>query len=141
MRNRDMSEATSGPGGRMDDDEEPPLDPAAEKLRRKLTRLLVGSFGIMGLGFVAVFVAILYRTGVFGGPEAGTLPVVSGETVSASIPLEAGERVVASDLDGTRILLRVRNSDNAEALIVFDTISGTMVGRYRIQPQPPGISD
>ena len=137
MRNRDMSDITAGPGGRMDDDEEPPLDPAAEKLRRKLTRLLVGSFGIMGLGFVAVFIAILYRTGVFGGPEAPPLAVASGAGVSASIPLEAGERVVASDLDGNRILLRVENAGGAESLILFDASAGQVVGRYRLQPQPP----
>ncbi|MEM8877125.1 MAG: fimbrial protein [Pseudomonadota bacterium] len=132
-----MSEITTGPGGRMDDDEEPPLDPAAEKLRRKLTRLLVGSFGIMGLGFVAVFIAILYRTGVFGDAEAVPPLAASGASASASIAIEAGESVVSSDLDGNRILLRVRNASGAESLILFDASVGQVVGRYRLQPQPP----
>lgn len=137
MRNQDVSEATASSGGRINDEEEPPLDPAAERLRRKLTRLLIGSFGIMGLGFVAVFVAILYRTGVFGGPEVAPSAVVSGDAVSANIPLQAGERVIASDLDGNRILLRVENGSGREALILFDTSTGALIGRYGLQPQPP----
>ena len=36
------------------EEEEPPLDPAAERLRRKLVRLVMVSGGIMMLGLIAV---------------------------------------------------------------------------------------
>jgi hypothetical protein len=136
-----MTEAKAAPGtAKRDEDEEPPLDPAAEKLRRKLTRLLIGSFGIMGLGFVAVFIAILYRTGVFGEPEGTTASLASGPAgavLSGMIPLGAGERIVDTDLDGVRILLRVQDGSGAQSLILFDSATGRVVGRYGLQVQPP----
>ena len=54
------------------DDTEAPLDPAAARLRRKLVRLLFVSGGIMMLGLIAVFGAIVYKLNQGGrGGQAG----------------------------------------------------------------------
>ncbi|MEM1317529.1 MAG: hypothetical protein AAGF29_04630, partial [Pseudomonadota bacterium] len=44
-----------------DDHDEEPLDPKVEAVRQKLVRLLLVSGGIMLLGFLAVFAAIVYK--------------------------------------------------------------------------------
>ena len=54
-----------------------PLDPAAERLRRKLVRLLFVSGGIMMLGLIAVFAAIVYKVGQDGAGTAGRLGALS----------------------------------------------------------------
>jgi hypothetical protein len=74
------------------------------KLRRKLTRLLIGSFGIMGLGFVAVFIAILYRTGCLASlkarPRLWRLAQRELQSLRHDSASSAGERIVGTDLDG-----------------------------------------
>ena len=76
-----------------DTEDEAPLDPAAERLRRKLVRLLFVSGGIMMLGFIAVFAAIVYKLNE-RGQGAGRLSAAS--PVEASIAVPPGYRV-ASD--------------------------------------------
>ena len=56
-----------------DTDDDAPLDPAAERLRRKLVRLLLVSGGIMMLGLIAVFAAIVYKLSERGGGVASRL--------------------------------------------------------------------
>jgi hypothetical protein len=116
------------------DDEEAPLDPAAERLRRKLARLLIVSGGIMLLGFIAVFAAIVYKLGVLGEPEEAPAPARAGP-VEAAIPVPAGSRLMAADLDGERALLAVERADGAAELLLIDLRSGALVGRYRLLPE------
>jgi len=49
-----------------DTDEEQPLDPAMERVRRKMVRLMVISIGIMMVGLMAVLGAIVYKIGGSG---------------------------------------------------------------------------
>src|SRR6478735_1566643 len=62
-------------------EEDAPLDPAAERLRRKLVRLLLVSGGIMMLGFIAVFAAIVYKVGK--AEEGGARALSAGTPVDA----------------------------------------------------------
>ena len=57
-------------------EDEAPLDPAAARLRRKLVRLLFVSGGIMMLGLIAVFAAIVYKLneGGDGGARRASRP-------------------------------------------------------------------
>src|SRR5688500_14798475 len=116
------------------DDSEGPLDPAAERLRRKLARLLLVSGGIMMLGLIAVFVAIVYRLGMLG--EEGREPArITGEApVEAQIALPAGGRLVAAELDGGRALLTIEDSGGALSLLLVDLTTGATIGRYRLRP-------
>ena len=118
------------------DEEEAPLDPAAERLRRKLVRLLFVSGGIMMVGLIAVFAAIVYKLGALGpaedeGTESGV--EAPGAAIEARIALPAGTRVVATDLDGDRALLTVEAADGATSLLLVDLAAGEIVGRYALQ--------
>jgi hypothetical protein len=118
------------------DEEESPLDPAAERLRRKLARLLLVSGAIMVLGFIAVFAAIVYRLGGFaqGGPDAAEAPP-GAAPFEASLPMPAGARLMSADLDGNRVLLTVQAADGAVSLLLLELPSGRIIGRYTIRPQ------
>jgi hypothetical protein len=115
-----------------DPDDEGPLDPAAERLRRKLARLLFVSGGVMLLGFIAVFAAIVYKLGLLG--ESGSLSAGS-EPVDARIALPAGARLLSADLDGARALLTVEARDGGRSLLLVELESGRILGRYAVAPE------
>ena len=45
----------------LDSDDDKPLDPAVERVRRKLARLMIVSVGIMLVGVMAVLGAVVYK--------------------------------------------------------------------------------
>jgi hypothetical protein len=110
------------------DDPEAPLDPAAIRLRAKMVRLLFVSGGIMLLGLVAVFAAIVYKVS-----ERGHRPDFSAAApVSARLAVPAGTHVVAAALDGDRALLTLAAPDGATSLLLVDLTTGAILGRYGI---------
>ena len=107
-----------------DEDEEKPLDPAAERLRRRLARLQVVSGGIMLLGFIAVFASIVYKVNEGGdGVGSGATPI------EARLEIPAGYRIVGTALDGDRAMLTLAAPDGSTTLVVFDLTSGKTLGR------------
>jgi hypothetical protein len=116
-----------------DEDDEAPLSPAAERLRRKLIRLLVVSGGIMALGFIAVFAAIVYKLGEGGRGAAEQLSAES--PLQADVIIPAGYRIVAIALDGERALLTLEAPNGSSELLLIDLESGAVVGRYDLMAE------
>jgi hypothetical protein len=114
-------------------DEEPPLDPAAERLRRKMARLLLISGGIMVLGFIAVFAALVYKLGLLG--EADGARREAGPSMESRVPIPAGARLVSAELEGNRALLRIEAADGLTSLVFIDLRSGAVLGRVVLQPE------
>lgn len=115
-------------------EEEAPLDPAVERVRRKLARLLFASFGIMFLGLIAVFAVIVYRLNAPAGDAvradgATATPAPALPEAPAAIRLPAGARLVSTALDGDRALLQVEGPAGAELLLV-DLADGAILARY-----------
>ena len=105
--------------------EEAPLDPAAERLRRKMVRLMGVSIGIMFVGIFAVLAVVIYRIGDLGEPA----------TVSAELAVPPGFTVIQSDASANRIALRGTDADGQARILVFDT-AGVVVGDYTITQRP-----
>ena len=63
-------------------DEEKPLDPAVERVRRRMLRLMVISIGIMMTGLMAVLGAIVYKIGSYGEEAEAVAPAPVGTTAS-----------------------------------------------------------
>lgn len=59
--------------------QEPPLDPAMERVRRKMIRLLIISIGIMVIGLIAVLSAVVYKINQ-------TPDTAESETAQSDIP-------------------------------------------------------
>ncbi|MHA1189982.1 MAG: fimbrial protein [Alphaproteobacteria bacterium] len=128
-----------------DPEKEPPLDPAVERVRRKLARLMVGSIGVMVLGLIAVFAAIVYKVGASdqvadessqAGSDAAGIPL----TPAAGAPegrftLPAGARIVETDLDGNRVLIRLVLPDGEQKYFLFDFASGKLLARRGLDRQ------
>ena len=108
-----------------------PLDPAAERVRRKMVRLLAVSIGIMFVGLFAVLAAIVWQLGEAARPAPA----------EATLAVPDGFAIVESGLAADGVMLRGTDADGAMLLLVFDRSTGVMVGRYRIAPEPVVSAD
>jgi hypothetical protein len=118
-----------------DTEAEKPLDPATERLRQKMMRLLVISIGIMMVGLMAVLGAIVYKVG--SGPEpvavqsgSAGVPVESG--FEGRIDLPSGATVLSTAIDGDRILLQVQLADGRQELQVYSIADGRNIARIAV---------
>lgn len=143
-----------------DDDEEKPLDPAVARVQARLQRLMLIAGSTLGLGVLAVFLAIIYRITAAddkapAGAEASRSPdrlppvaieppaeaepgsVAAGTSaavlaVQASIPADA--RLIASTVAGGRIVLTYDHFGGT-LVIVVDPDTLRVVGRLDLKPQ------
>ena len=106
------------------DDE--PLDPAVERVRAKLARLMVIGVGTLLLGLVAVFVAVIYRASA----EPSTGPSQS------EIGLLPGATIRSTDLSENGILVTIDLPDGSVDLVVLDPATGALRGRTTFRPSP-----
>jgi len=120
-----------------DDQEDKPLDPVMENVRRKMMRLQLVSGGIMLLMFMAVLAAIVYKINTRNGkPEAavsasGAL-VPSDAPVKATATLPDGFAVSAVSQSGGQILFYGVMADGARKAFLFDIAAGRTVAEIDV---------
>jgi hypothetical protein len=124
---------------RPDASDEQPLDPAAERVRRRLVRFAVINIGILFVAVMLVLGAIVYKTTQLGKEpaepvaDAGAAVPAGGELVEGRIALPSGARIVSQALSGNRLSLQVALADGSQTFLVYDTASGRMIGRYVVE--------
>ena len=116
-------------------EEEKPLDPATERVRRKMVRLLVVSIGVMMVGLMAVLAAIVYKVGS-SGSRAG------GEVANGGVPIEPGfegrvdlpqgAEIVSTALDGDNILLQLRLAQGGRQLVIHSLSRNRIIARLML---------
>jgi len=100
---------------------EPPLDPAMEKVRRKMIRLLAVSIGVMLIGLMAVLVAVVYK--INRAPDASET-----EAARTDIP---GQAAIAPSLPEP-IKLETLLPDGGTEIIVYDYRESRIIGRIKL---------
>lgn len=121
-----------------DEDQEKPLDPAMEKVRRKLVRFIAINLGLLFLALMAVVAAIVYRATRPAEPPAtvSELPAPpEGQSAYGEIALPEGAQVRGHALSGANLSLDVELADGRRAIFVYDTVRGKMTGRFDIVRQ------
>lgn len=113
-------------------EEEKPLDPAAERLRRKMVRLLAVSIGTLFIGVMAVLGAVVYKLSGRNAAPAVLEAQAPGVAVEGRIDLPEGARIVSADLDGERVMLHVRLADGRERLLVHSLAGGGIIADLAI---------
>lgn len=121
----------------IDDEEEKPLDPAVEKVRRKLVRFVAINLGLLLVALMAVGAAIVYKSRSAAPPPAagGLVAPGPGEMLEGEIALPAGARIVSQSLSGNRIALDVALADGSRAIILYDLDQRRTIGRFAVRPQ------
>ncbi len=121
-------------------EEEKPLDPATEKVRKKLIKFSAVFMGLNMLALMAVLAAIVYKIGGYGDEP---VEAVATSASQARVPVEPGfEHILdlpddtlvlsASEADG-RVLLNLRFKDGSKELWLYDLGSGQISGKVKIQ--------
>jgi hypothetical protein len=124
----------------LDDEAEKPLDPAMEKVRRKMIRLLAISIGVMMAGLMAVLFAIVYKMNTRAdapAPETA-LAAPSGEgMMTGEIVLPEGARINSQSLSGNRILFDLSQPDGTREIAVYDMAAARFVARFALTTIKP----
>jgi hypothetical protein len=107
-----------------DFDDDKPLDPAMEKVRRKLARLMAVSIGIMLVGLMAVLGAVVYKSAGSGVPQG---------TMEAVIDLPDGFTVSDTAVSDNRILFFGKAGDGATRVLIYDANSASLIVNHRVQ--------
>mgnify|MGYP001287877553 CR=1 FL=1 len=121
----------------LDDTDDKPLDPAVERVRRKLVRFIVINLAILFVALMAVVGALVYRTVGQSGPEETarfTPPTGEGQALEGVIDLPAGARILSHAASGDRLTLHVETADGAQAIHVYDMAQGRTVARFAVSP-------
>ncbi|MCT7377300.1 fimbrial protein [Chelativorans salis] len=119
-------------------DEDKPLDPAAERVRRKLVRFMGINLAILFAAVMAVVLALVYRSMTPQPDDAAlTQAPASGEALSGDIRLPAGSRIVSHAISSNRLTLHLRLAEGGEAIVVYDMAEGRTVGRLEIGYETP----
>lgn len=118
-------------------DEEKPLDPAVENVRRKMMRFFAINIVILMLALMAVLAAIVYKSTRDEPADATAVnSAVPGEGSgfsSSPIVIGADETIISQSLDGGRISLLVQAPDGRQTLLIGDLASGRIVARIPVE--------
>jgi hypothetical protein len=109
------------------DQDEKPLDPAMENVRRKMVRLMIVSGTVMVVSLMAVFGAIVYKAMRPAAKSPAAMGVPSDAPASASVALPAGFVVQLTSLSGTQMLFYGVAASGQRQAIVFDYATGHVV--------------
>ena len=119
----------------QDDDLEKPLDPAMARVQAKLRRLLLIAGLTLGLGILAVFAAILFRTVTAVPTVFPAAAVASGRLSLADLGLPPDARLLSTAVDGARAVLTYAHS-GGNTLIFLDERRLTVIGRLELPAAP-----
>jgi len=115
-------------------DEEKPLDPAVERVRKRMLRMMIVSVGIMLIGLMAVLGAIVYKLGKYGEDTASVasssapLQVPESADILGQIDIPDGARILSASKDGQHILLTLQLSDGKHQLWLYDIATSRQFG-------------
>ncbi len=117
---------------------EKPLDPAMERVRRKMVRLLVVSVGIMMAGLMAVLYTLVHK--ISDRPIMATAPVVGeawfaalpAQEITGTIALPVGAQINNQSLSGSRVLMDLTLSDGKRQSVIYDVIEQRIIARFDV---------
>jgi hypothetical protein len=122
---------------RPDDEDEKPLDPSIDRLRRKLIRFMGINLGLIFLALMVVVGALVYksyRTPPASAP-ASDIPTPAGQPASGDIVLPVGAKIASQSISGDRIAIDAELADGSRAIFVYDMAERRMVGRFALRTE------
>lgn len=122
-----------------DETDEKPLDPATERVRRRLVRFMAINLGILFAAVIIVIGAIVYRSvstrtsqQAQATAPVGDAAVPNGETIEGDIALPVGSRIVSQSWSGNRLSLQVEGLNREQSLVVYDLAQRRVVARLKV---------
>lgn len=125
------------------DEPEAPLDPAFEKVRRKMVRLLVISSSVIIVGLMAVVFSIVYRVNRLPSAETPSATTPAAVQPDAALPeqqtftLPDAFVIKSTAISGDRILIFGAEAGGQQRMFVYDIGTGKRLTTIDIR-QPAG---
>ena len=120
-------------------DDEKPLDPEVERVRRKLLRFMIVNLAILFVAFAAVIGGFIYKSSHASkkarGQEAQIRPPSGADAVSGTIAIPAGARIVSQTLSGKEVLLGLELADGSRSFLFYDLGAGRTLGTYAVKAE------
>ena len=117
--------------------EDKPLDPVMEKVRRKMVRLQLVSAGIMVVMLMAVLGAIVYKVTRpdprAQAPSLAGAGIPVGEKIKTVASLPPGFILRSVSLSGGQLLIHGLANGATEQALVFDIASGRIVAEITMR--------
>ena len=119
----------------VEQDEEKPLDPEVEKVRKKLVRFIVINLGILFLALMVVIGALVYKARIAApaAQPASDFQAPAGEPVSGDVVLPVGAKVISQSLSGNRLSIDAELADGSRTIFVYDMVERRVIGRFAIR--------
>lgn len=120
----------------FDDDDEKPLDPVMERVRRKMIRLQLISAGTIVVSLMAVLGAVVYKATKEAPQNMATPPALvapDGAPLSLTAEIAGASRFEGASLDGNRVLISVSDAAGNPSLHVFDMASGRVIATIAVK--------
>jgi hypothetical protein len=118
-----------------DDKDEKPLDPAVERVRRKLLRFVAINLGLLFAAVMVVVAAVVYRSAGNAPPAPTEFGSGAGEPIVADLPIPQGARIVSHGISGMRVSVDVELADGQRMLIIYDLPERRVIARLTVTPQ------
>ena len=123
------------------DEDEKPLDPAVERVRRKMVRLLVISVSIMMIGLMSVLGSIVYKlywradkpTVETVQEKSNNLPMVASRFVGGDIDIPNGSTVVAASVSQQAIVITLKLSNGNPQIMIVDPATSKIIATYSLK--------
>lgn len=122
------------------EEDEKPLDPATERVRKKLVKFSAVFMGLNMLALMAVLGAIVYKIGGYGEEaEAEPAATQAGGAMALEpgfereLALPEGARILNASENAGRVLLNLAFRDGSRALWFYDVESGEIAGRIAVK--------
>lgn len=119
----------------QDDNDDKPLDPVLERVRRKMIRLQIISAGVMVIALMAVLIAIVYKANkvpATPAPQESAFAVPTDGATSVKAALPEGFSVVQMQLANGQILFDGTAQDGMRKALVFDIRLGRIIAEIAV---------
>ena len=117
-----------------DDIDDKPLDPAVEKVRRKLVRFVAINLGLLFVAVMVVVGAVVYKTRTAEPPVRSGVDIPSPEgVIEAEIDLPASASIVSHAISGDRLSIDVELADGSRTIFIYDLAERRVVGRLAVK--------
>ena len=120
-------------------DDDKPLDPEVERVRRKLLRFMIINLAILFVAFAAVIGGFIYKSSHApkraAEQEAAVKPPSGADAVAATIAIPVGAHIVAQTLSGRQLLLDLKLADGSRSFLLYDLEAGRTLGTYAVKAE------
>ena len=117
-----------------DDSEDKALDPAVERVRRKLVRFVAINLGLLFIALMAVVAALVYKSGQTTPPLASAVPSpAEGDVIVGDIVLPAGAKLLSHSLSDGRLTLDAELADGTRTIFLYDIAGKRIIGQFAVK--------